>query len=115
MYPLEKYQYVTYTRKDGIKEVVALSTYAGKTVRGVAKCDPNDEYNMGKGMELAAARCNAKIAKKRLAAANKACDEALWDVEIARNRLRDMEKYFIDAKSKESEANDYLNSLLAEI
>ena len=115
MYPLEKYQYVTYTRKDGVKEVVALSTYAGKTVRGVAKCDPNDEYNMGKGMELAAARCNAKIAKKRLAAADKAYDEALCNIDIATNRCRDMEKYFIDAKSKEVEANDYLNSLLAEI
>lgn len=115
MYPLEKYQYITYTRKDGVKEVVALSTYAGKTVRGVAKCAPGDEYNMGKGMELAAARCNAKIAKKRLAVADKAYDEACCDVEIAVNKCRDMEKYFIDAKSKEAEARKYIDSILADM
>ena len=115
MYPLEKYQYVTYTRKDGIKEVVALSTYAGKTVRGVAKCDPNDEYNMGKGMELAAARCNAKIAKKRKAAAMKAHREAVIAFNEAKIRLADMENYVTDSQCRESEAKDYLNSLLTEI
>ena len=51
MYPIEKYRYFT----NGSK-VVAVSTYAGKTVRGVANCDPNDEFSLEKGKELAAAR-----------------------------------------------------------
>ena len=115
MYPLEKYQYITYTRQDGVKEIVALSTYAGKVVRGVAKCDPNDEYNMGLGMELAAARCNAKIAKKRKAAAEKARKEAVIALNEAKARLADMEDYVTDSHCKQTEAQDYLNSLLAEI
>ena len=35
MYPTEKYRYYTNGRR-----VIAVSTYAGKTVRGVATCDP---------------------------------------------------------------------------
>ena len=69
---MEKYSFYTdgmtkysfYT--DGKSKVVAVSTYAGKAVRGVAKCDINDTFSFEKGKELAAARCNEKIAKKRL-------------------------------------------------
>lgn len=41
MYPIEKYRYYTNGRR-----VIAVSTYAGKTVRGVATCDPGDEFSM---------------------------------------------------------------------
>ena len=44
MYPIEKYRYYTNGRR-----VIAVSTYAGKTVRGVATCDPGDEFSMEKG------------------------------------------------------------------
>lgn len=47
MYPTEKYRYYTNGRR-----VIAVSTYAGKTVRGVATCDPSDEFSMEKGKEL---------------------------------------------------------------
>lgn len=43
MYPIEKYRYYTNGQR-----VIAVSTYAGKTVRGVAACDPNDTFSMGK-------------------------------------------------------------------
>ena len=59
---MTKYNFYT----DGKTKVVAVSTYAGKVVRGVAKCDANDTFSLEKGKELAAARCNQKIAKKRL-------------------------------------------------
>ena len=61
---LDMTKYSFYT--DEKTKVVAVSTYAGKTVRGVAKCDVNDTFSLEKGKELAAARCNQKIAKKRL-------------------------------------------------
>lgn len=60
MYTDYNYRYVVTPTK-----VIALSTYAGKTVRGVAKCHPNDEFNEEYGKQLAAARCNRKIAAKR--------------------------------------------------
>ena len=46
-------------------KVVAVSSFAGQTVKGVAKCNPNDEFNLECGKKLAAARCNVKVANKR--------------------------------------------------
>lgn len=60
MYTDYNYRYIVTPTK-----VIALSTYAGKTVRGVAKCHPTDEFNEEYGKKLAAARCNQKIAAKR--------------------------------------------------
>ena len=69
MYPIEKYQFKTYEKvnKDGSKStvVVALSTYCGKVVKGVAKCLETDKFSLEDGMKLAAARCDAKVCEKR--------------------------------------------------
>ena len=58
------------------KVVVATSTYAGKTVRGVARCHPNDEFDIDKGIQLAVYRCNLKVADKRQARASRKVKEA---------------------------------------
>ena len=52
-----------YTRKDGA--IVAVSSYAGQTIRGVAKCHPKDVWSQAKGERLARLRCKVKIAEKR--------------------------------------------------
>ena len=52
--------------------VSALSSFGGKTVKGTAKCDPNDAYSREYGEKLAQARCNTKVAKKRTKWAPKA-------------------------------------------
>lgn len=57
------YKYVINEEK---RVVVALSTFAGKVVRGVARCAPNDTFNVEVGKKLAEARCSAKIAHLRL-------------------------------------------------
>ena len=66
-FPAEKYNYIIARREDNHKpfKVIALSTYCGKAVRGIAKCDPRDEFDEHTGMRLAAARCNMKVAEKR--------------------------------------------------
>lgn len=72
MYPIEKYKYVIRPARvdaDGTEHgpvVIAISHYAGKTVRGVAKCAPNDVFDESYGKQLAAARCDAIIAEKRM-------------------------------------------------
>ena len=60
----KEHRYKYYTNNKDV--VVAVSSYAGKTVRGVAKCDPRDTFDIEKGKELAAARCNEKIAEKKI-------------------------------------------------
>ena len=44
-YSLDKYKYFTYYDKNGKKTISAVSTYAGKTVKGYAKCDPRDNFS----------------------------------------------------------------------
>lgn len=58
---IPKYSYFT----NGKDTVVAVASYAGKRVRGIAKCNEMDEFDLAKGEKLAAARCNLKIAKMR--------------------------------------------------
>ena len=48
-------------------DVIATTTYRGKPVRAVAKCNPEDEYDRQFGEALALARLNLKVAKKRRA------------------------------------------------
>lgn len=102
-YSLDKYKYFIPTKADGTPyKVVAVSTYAGKTVRGVAKCDPKDTFDIEKGKQLAAARCQAKVSSQRLKRATKKLDEALLALEKAQQHYDNMSMYFNDsARDKE--------------
>lgn len=108
MYPMKKYRYFT----DEKSKVVAVSSYAGRPVRGIAKCNPDDEFDLEFGKELAAARCNAKIAKKRSDHAYKAYIEAIKALNMATRRFKKMEKYLIDAEDAEEAADNLLDSFL---
>lgn len=57
-------RYKFYT--NGTNVVVCKSTFAKKVVAGVAKCNPSDQFSLEFGEKLAQARCDYKIAKKRL-------------------------------------------------
>lgn len=86
------YRYYTNGRK-----VIAVSTYAGRRVKGVAVCSSDDTFDKTKGERLAAARCNTKIAKKRLQRA----DRKLREAEAAKNEVmkfyNNMLSYHADA------------------
>ena len=86
--------------------VVAVSTYAGKNVKGIAKCDPRDTFDFEKGKELAIARCNAKIAEKRKKRAYaKKCEAE--EILIAANRYMEaMLTYYHDSCIAEDKARD---------
>lgn len=114
-YPLEKYKYVKHERKDGSIETIAISTYAGKTVRGVAVCHPTDTYDEMIGKRLAAARCNAKIAEKRCRRACKQHVEAIEIFNLAEDYLNDMINYAADSFARMENAKAELNDLLSEI
>ena len=87
----KEHRYKYYTNNKDV--VVAVSSYAGKTVRGVAKCDPRDTFDIEKGKELAAARCNEKIAEKRLMRAKRKYVEANLKYEKAMKEKEKMCSY----------------------
>lgn len=110
-FPLERYKYQT----DNKTIVVAISTYAGKTVRGIAKCDPEDAFDLEKGKELAALRCAKKIEKMRLNYLKESVSSLEMgkffleeEIRIVENMLRESKK---DAKSIDRDLNKVLKEL----
>lgn len=95
-----------------IKRVVALSTYAGRPVRGVAKCDPRDEYSFPFGKALAIARCDERIADKREKNAKNKLAMAARALEEAQSRFNKMTAYYEDAVQRHAEANEAITELL---
>ena len=104
---LNMYNYKFYTSKN---LVVAVTTYAGKIVKGKAKCNPEDTFDLEKGKALAAVRCNAKIAKKRVKRASGKFER----YNKASEYLEEMTAYINDAEILEQRAEDELAEVLSD-
>ena len=104
---MDKYRF--YTSKN---KVVAVSTYAGRPVRGIAKCDPDDVFSLEDGKKLAAARCNDRVAEKRLKRAQKKFAEANEALTVAKRQYEKMKKYVEDAQVSCAESAEYVEDLL---
>lgn len=102
-----------YTRDSG-NTVIAISTYAGKTIKGVAKCDPNDNFSYDYGRKLAKARCDAKISKKRYKNANNKLREAYEALNAAREYYNKMVEYKMDSFKAMDAAKENLSNILNE-
>lgn len=94
------------------EKVIAISTYAGRTVKGVAKCHPNDTFDVEFGKKLAAARCNEKIAYKRLTRALNKFGEAVDESVAADEKMKRMRDYVLDAGAAHEEAQRILRELV---
>lgn len=108
MYPIEKYRFVQTGNK-----TIAISSYAGKTVRGVAKCDPRDVADSEMGKQIAALRCAKKIARRRSVRAERKLEEAARMVKQAQRRYEDMINYRNDAIVAEMDISHELDKILA--
>lgn len=109
-YPMEKYKFYTAHNK-----IVAVSTYEGRTVRGVAKCDPRDAFDLEKGRELAAARCNQKVATKRQRRAAKELKKAIAAYDAAATHADKMNDYYHDAQDACRRATMKVENLLKQM
>lgn len=107
MIPTSRYKFVITKNK-----VIAISSYAGKTVKGVAKVHPNDLFDEEYGKNLARARCDLKIAKKRAARADKKLTEAFKGLSKAYACVRDTREYYENANSELVNVNEYLKNIL---
>ena len=115
-YPIEKYRFHVAKKIDGTPYgVIAVSTYEGKTVRGVAKCDPRDKFDMEQGRQLAAARCNQKIAQKRKARADRELKKAVIAYDKAMMHMNAMNNYYEDARVAAKNANMRVDKLLSDM
>ena len=112
-YSLDKYKYYQFKNDNGGMTIVAASTYAGKAVKGYAKCDPRDDFDVEKGKALAAARCNLKIAEKRKARASAKYMAAAKAADEATRYFDAMKQYFMDADDQVDAAAAELRDLIA--
>lgn len=107
---IEKYKFYY-----GENKVVAVSTYAGKKVRGVAKCSNEDSFDRVLGERLAALRCAQKVAKKRKDRAQRKFKEACDEVQRATSHVVAMDSYLCGAVKEYHEIEKELEDLLKEI
>lgn len=112
---LNKYKFYQFKNENGGITIVAVSTYAGKTVKGYAKCDPRDAFDIKKGKELAAARCNLKVAQKRHMRASNKYLEAADIADKAVTRYEEMKQYYMDSVDRVDEAAEEVRNLIADL
>lgn len=96
-------------------KIIAISSFAGKTVKGVAKCDPEDTFSREFGEKLAAARCDKKVAFKRVKCANAKLLETVTEFEAAEKKLKFMTEYYGDSLRRLKESDDLVKKLLDSI
>ncbi len=108
-FPLEKYKFYVSPNEN---KVIAVSSYAGRKVTGVATCAPEDKFDLKKGMALAAARCNLKVAEKRMKRASQKREEADEILLAASEYLAKTKNYYGDACVAFDVACDELSDLL---
>lgn len=89
---------MTFTYSFAENRVYCMTYYAGKTVKGIAKRDPEDEFNLEVGKKLARARCEYKLRKKQLKNKIKRCEIAEAELMIAQNHARNAVIYKIEAE-----------------
>lgn len=108
-YPIEKYKFIVIPEK---RKIIAISHYQGKVVKATAVCHPNDKFDLEKGKELAAARCNEKVAEKRLRRAIQKLNEADDIYYRAMNKYANMVAYKSDAIEEKIAARKKVEELL---
>ena len=115
-YPIEKYQIINHTSKEyKTNEIIAMSTYAGKVVKGKAIQHENDVFDYETGKKLAIARCAAKIAIKRKNRAKRLFDEAKSQLNAALRYVNRMCDYYTDACAEVEETQAAVENILSEI
>lgn len=114
-YPINKYKFASHIRKDGRREVIAISSFAGKTVRGRAILDEKDTFNMEVGKKLAALRCAEAIGIKRVKRATACLDCADEYLEEALAFKDKMGHYYDDAQCELVAVREELDALMTKL
>lgn len=96
-------------------KVIAISSFAHKLVRGIAKCNPEDDFSLDKGKKLAAARCYKKIAAKKVKSAEEKLQAAKEALHAAMREVEYMTDYHFNAQQEFYEAETALENILAEL
>lgn len=110
-----KYKYYQYVDEKGRQVVVAVSHFAGRTVKGYAKCDPSDTFDLEKGKALAAARCNYKVLTKKAARAKDNLAHYAYLLAKAKTNADKADQMLCDANIELLQAKQHLSDVLSNL
>ena len=94
---------------------IAVSSFAGRTVKATAKLDPRDSFNPEMGKAIAGARCRVKIADKRVTRAEQKVIEATQAVNEAYAKYSKAYDYYENALKERADASDAYNATMKEV
>ena len=97
------------------KTVIAVCRYAGRNIRAVAKCAPEDTFNIEFGTKLAKARCDVKVAKVKIQNASNAYMKASVAADEAQRKYDKMKNYYMDSVDQFDKASAAVVNLIKEI
>lgn len=95
-------------------QCIAVTRYAGKNVRAVAKCDPADQFDGVYGERLATARCDVKVAEKRQRRAVELANAAINELVAQQKKLDKLMEFVHQATAELAEAEAALKAILDE-
>lgn len=94
---------------------IAVSSFAGRTVKATAKLDPRDTFNPEMGKAIAGARCRVKIADKRVKRAEQKFSEATRAVSDSFTKYNKAQDYYESALDELSAAKDSYIEIMEEV
>ena len=97
------------------KTVIAVCRYAGRNIRAIAKCSPEDTFDIDFGTKLAKARCDVKVAKAKIQNASVAYMKASVAADEAQRQYDNMKQYYMDSVDQLDKANAAVINLIKEI
>ena len=97
------------------KTVIAVCRYAGRNIRAVAKCAPEDTFDIEFGTKLAKARCDLKVARAKIQNASAAYMKASVAADEAQRKYDKMKQYYMDSVDQFDEAYVAVGNIIKEI
>ena len=94
------------------RTVVCATTYKNERLRGVAKCDPEDDFDTEIGKLLAYIRCRQKLAKRKLAHAKKVYLRSLEDERKAKKNVAKAASFYRDSVEYLKASNEALEKMM---
>lgn len=97
------------------RTVIAVCRYAGHNIKAIAKCAPEDTFDVEFGTKLAIARCELKVAKIKLRNAGSKYLEAAKAADNADKRFEKMKEYYMDSVDQLDAAGTAIQNIIKEI
>ena len=107
-------RYKFYYNKDE-ETIICTTLYKGQVVRGIAKCNPEDEFNLELGKKLAYLRCRKKVLRKKLKRAYKTERDAIIAEAKAKYYLDGAREFVSDSEMQLDKTIDELVTLESQL